>query len=45
LWYVSVWESPIPSELNAVVLLEEVPPVIDEFYRLVFMIMVVVGMI
>jgi hypothetical protein len=45
LWYVPIWESPILSEFNAVVPLEEVPPVVDELYRLVFVVMVIIGMI
>jgi hypothetical protein len=45
LWYVPIQESPIPSEFNAVVPLKEVPPVVNELYRLVFAIVVIVGMI
>jgi hypothetical protein len=43
--YVSIQESPILSEFNAVVPLEKVPPVVDKFYRLVFVIVVIIGMI
>jgi hypothetical protein len=45
LWYVFIREDPIPSEFSGVIPIDEVPPVVNELYRLVFMVMVIVGMI
>jgi hypothetical protein len=45
LQYVSIREGPIPLEFSGVVPLDEVPLVVDKLYRLVFTVVVVVGII